>query len=514
MAASQTVPHFYSSSNSTPALTPRCGVVTLYGHGIRVFVDRGHLTVEGGIGQNRTKHRFARVRHGLRRLVVIGSDGFVSLAALRWLASQNTSFSMLDRDGSVLATTGPVYPSDVRLRRAQALAHNSGAAMEISQQLITHKLEGQERVVRTNLGDSNTANAIAEFRASIEKSKTTDVLRLIESRAAAAYWSAWRTVPVMFPTKDMGRIPAHWQTFGTRISPLTRSPRLAVNPANAILNYLYAIVESEARLALAALGLDPGFGVMHVDTRTRDSLACDLMEPVRPEVDAHLLNWISREPLRKEWFFEQRDGNCRLMGSFAMHLSETGATWARFVAPLAEWVCRMLWSRIQKGGAQPMPATRLTGEHKRQAKGRVTIAPTATRLKAPRICNTCGGQVNPRHRQCFACASESNSAGLVTAAQLGRIVAHTPEAEAKRAETQRRNALAQHAWKNSDLPTWLNEATYRDKIQPRLGGISASDLSSALGVSKAYAGNVRAGKRVPHPRHWLTLAKLVDVSDE
>jgi hypothetical protein len=44
-----------------------------------------------------------------------------------------------------------------------------------------------------------------------------------------------------------------------RISPLTASPRLAVNPPNAMLNYLYAVLESESRLALAALGLDARF---------------------------------------------------------------------------------------------------------------------------------------------------------------------------------------------------------------------------------------------------------------
>ena len=36
-----------------------------------------------------------------------GADGVVSLAALRWLADQNASFVMLNRDGSVLLTTGP-----------------------------------------------------------------------------------------------------------------------------------------------------------------------------------------------------------------------------------------------------------------------------------------------------------------------------------------------------------------------------------------------------------------------
>jgi len=102
--------------------------------------------------------------------------------------------------------------------------------------------------------------------------------------------------------------------IGTRRSPLSGSPRLAVNPPNAILNYLYAVLESEARLAAAALGLDPGLGVLHKDTPNRDSLACDLMEPVRPQVDAFLLDWISRGPLRREWFFEQRDGNCRPHG--------------------------------------------------------------------------------------------------------------------------------------------------------------------------------------------------------
>src|ERR1017187_8570902 len=93
-------------------------------------------------------------------------------------------------------------------------------------------------------------------------------------------------------------------------------------------------------IAAAALGLDPGLGVLHVDTPARDSLACDLMEPVRSQVDAYLLDWITRQPLRLEWFFEQRDGNCRLAGSFAVRLSETAPIWGRAVAPIAEWVAQ------------------------------------------------------------------------------------------------------------------------------------------------------------------------------
>src|SRR6478609_230270 len=129
-------------------ILPRHGVLTLFGYGIKVRVDRGHLLFEDGIGADRRRARFSRVGHGLKRLVVIGSDGMVSLAALRWLADQDAAFVMLDRDGSVLATTGPVRPSDAKLRRAQSLAIANGEGLRIARDLISKKLSGQEQVAR------------------------------------------------------------------------------------------------------------------------------------------------------------------------------------------------------------------------------------------------------------------------------------------------------------------------------------------------------------------------------
>src|SRR5712664_971651 len=135
MAAAQTVPQHFHHCNSVP-IVPRHGVVTLFGYGSSIRVKRGHLILEDGIGGERRQARFARVGHGLKRLVVIGSDGIVSFAALRWLADQDSAFVMLERDGSVLATTGPVRASDARLRRAQALSNESGAATLITKELI------------------------------------------------------------------------------------------------------------------------------------------------------------------------------------------------------------------------------------------------------------------------------------------------------------------------------------------------------------------------------------------
>jgi CRISPR-associated endonuclease Cas1 len=311
-----------SAIDSQP-IQVQVGVVTLFGYGISVRVERGHLVLEDGIGPNRRYSRFAKVGHRLKRVVVIGSNGYVSLAALRWLADQNTSFVMLERDGRVLATTGPVSPSDVRLRRAQAVAHQSGIALPIARELIDQKLQGQAHLIEKHFRNSIAVEGIVRARKRLANAESRDDIRSCEAQGAQLYWKAWHELPVNYPRIDLPRVPDHWRVFGSRMSPLTTSPRLAVNPPNAMLNYLYAMLESEARLALAALGLDPGLGVLHNDLRSRDSLACDLMEPVRPQVDAFLLDWLNRGPLRRDWFFEQRDGNCRLMAVFAAKLSES-----------------------------------------------------------------------------------------------------------------------------------------------------------------------------------------------
>jgi CRISPR-associated endonuclease Cas1 len=434
----------------------------------------------------------------------------ISLAALRWLADQDASFVMLERDGSVLATTGPVRSSDAKLRRAQALAHHSGASLRISRELVFRKLTAQEQVAREKLLDCNTADLIVHCKSELTTADSISAIRLIEAQAARAYWSAWSTLPINFPKNDKGRVPDHWCSFGARVSPLTGSPRLAVNPPNAILNYLYSVLESEARLAAAALGLDPGLGVLHVDTPARDSLACDLMEPVRPQVDAYLLDWITRQYLRREWFFEQADGNCRLMGSFATRLSELAPVWRRSVAPIAEWVAHAFWSTIRKPDA-PF-ATRLTQNNKREARGAPTQTPIMRVPSQQNVCAGCGKPIRQSSANCPDCSLKNSTALLIAGARLGRAISHTPQSEARRRETKRLNDLARSKWSPSTLPLWLTEESYQQKIRPLLAKATLSQIASAIGVSIPYASDIRRGRRKPHARHWEKLGRLVGLS--
>jgi hypothetical protein len=364
--------------------------------------------------------------------------------------------------------------------------------LKIASELIREKVIRQERLIRKQLRNDDAADVIVRARQALTQARSSDEIKRYEANAALAYWTAWHDLPVTFSRADLRRIPEHWMTFGSRMSPLTSSPRLAVSPPNAILNYLYAVLESEARLALSELGLDPGIGMLHSDTRTRDSLACDLMEPVRPHVDAFLLDWLQRAPLQRKWFFEERDGNCRLTSEFVAELSETLKMWRRALAPVAEWIARTLWSTTSRSSQMKAPATRLTQDQRRKAKG----IPTST-----------SGILSPltAFSNCVPLVCRNNA---LLPPKPVRLTAHDPIAQARRADTQRRQNAAIKAWDATKNPEWLDQSFFEEQILPRLRAVAASRIISAVEVSEPYALAIRAGRRRPHPRHWLRLASL------
>lgn len=485
------------------------GVIVLAGYGIKISVDRGHLTIEDGIGGDRRRGRFPRVHHGLRRLVVVGSDGFISLAAIRWLADQKIAFMMLDRGGSVLITTGPVAASDTRLRRAQACAVHSPAATDIVRDLIRSKLSGQERIARDKLNDPGAADAIAGFGRQLDAADNIDTIRMLEGHAAGVYWTAWQNVPVHFPKSDPARVPEHWRGFGTRRSPISGTSRRPPNPVNAILNYLYTLLESETRLAIAALGLDPGFGLLHVDHATRDSLVYDLMEPIRPSIDGYVLDWITRAPLKRNWFFEDRDGCCRLMSELTVTLSDTVSTWAREVAPIVEWYAETLSASLSDVGV-PAASTRLTRRKRYEGKGgEVPAAKPAP--KQQKVCAGCGGIVSENCAHCEACGRKEAGKRLTAASAKGRIAAKSPEAAALKSAKMIAHREAMANWNPAELPGWLDDNYFLTKIRPALATIRKKTIADALGVSIEETYKFVKGTRIPHKRHWVKLAELAGV---
>jgi CRISPR-associated endonuclease Cas1 len=147
-----------------------------------------------------------------------------------------------------------------------------------------------------------------------------DALRGIEGRVAQAYFTAWRSMPLRW--KGLGRkpIPEDWHRIGPRVAPNRKSNKDATHPVNSMINYGLAILESQVQMAVVAAGADPTIGFMHVHGNGRSALVLDLMEPIRPAVDAAVLGLVRSQAFSPTDFILRNDGVCRVTPQLARNL--------------------------------------------------------------------------------------------------------------------------------------------------------------------------------------------------
>jgi hypothetical protein len=261
--------------------------------------------------------------------------------------------------------------------------------------VLAEKLSGQREVLLTLEPDDSFVAAFDAASYCLSMASDVNELMMAERDGALAYWTGWRDVEVRFQKSDAEKVPEHWRSFGRRMSRLTRTPRLAVNPPNALLNYLYALLEAETRVACLTVGLDPTLGIVHADYPSRDSLALDLMEAVRPKVDAYVLELLRQRTFSKGDFFETRRGVCRILSPLTRELAQTLPVWAELIAPVCERVAKTLaeapGSKIKR---VLTPLTRANYTEARDAVRKRPLPPAQGRaLKPAPTCRQCGGEV-------------------------------------------------------------------------------------------------------------------------
>jgi CRISPR-associated endonuclease Cas1 len=494
-------------------------VCVAHGYGLKITVSRGQLVVHDGYGRDRRERRYSRATSKLARLVVLGHAGYITLEAIRWLADLGIPYLHIDTDGRTLVGSATGI-ADARLRRTQALAGTNEIGVELARSLLTDKLAGQCQLLPRLHADDWLVDSFDHAAALLQAAGSINELVMAERDAALAYWQAWATVAVPFRAADRERVPEHWLTFIQRGSSLTSSSRLAVNPANAILNYLYALLEAETTIACHAVGFDPTLGIVHADVRGRDSLSLDLMEPNRPAVDAYVLELLQGHEFTAADFFETRKGACRLLPPLTERLAETTVQWASLAAPVAERVAASLakvrGSRVDRLPTPLTNANRLAGREHMRRSHRQPLAP-----KPLPPCKTCGGEVpHPDRDYCDTCLpayqrqqferrfSGSGLARISRLRQEGFDPTHGGGAGAKRATT--------NAQRKAELREWEQEygkltdlSTFERDILPLIESVPLSRLVKATGLSLRYVSQIRRGERVPHPRHWERMGGAV-----
>jgi hypothetical protein len=130
-------------------------------------------------------------------------------------------------------------------------------------------------------------------------------------------------------------------------------------------------------------------------------------------------------------------------------------------------------------------------------------------IRQQNMCKVCGVEIGSRQKSCLACSAVPSAKRLIAISSKGLIASHSAEAQAKRSKKHHDLHTARRAWSASDQPSWLTEEFYVLKMKPKLLSQPSRGLARYLNVSRSYATQIRHG-RVPHPRHWLRLAKLLE----
>ena len=234
--------------------------------------------------------------------------------------------------------------ADAALRIAQAhLLDDEGRRRAIAGRLLLGKITGQLRMISDlearGLRSRATRAAMAALSSAhgkIERASLTRPAMLgVEGAAAAAYF---RALAEAFP-------PALGFEGRNR-----RPPR---DPVNACLSLGYTLLHGDAVREAAVQGFDPMIGVLHEIAPGRESLACDMVEPLRALVDRFVVELFRGDHLRADGF--SRKGAGCLLGKAARKTFFT--RWEEEVAPLTRRLLtrglRDLGEAVMAGGAAP-----------------------------------------------------------------------------------------------------------------------------------------------------------------
>lgn len=113
-------------------------------------------------------------------------------------------------------------------------------------------------------------------------------------------------------------------------------------------------------------------------------------------------------------------------------------------------------------------------------------------------------QIREEQGTAFAVAGPTTLAARRAA---GTDPAHGGDAGKSRGHRNAKHHAAVVAWEHEEIEKPKPEQFTRT-ILPMLQGVPLSKMAKATGLTEGYCSFVRRGLKVPHRRHWQTLAKL------
>ena len=265
--------------------------------GVELSLDSDAIAFhEGG-------ERIATVPTGPLERVYLRGDVRLSAGLVGRLGALGIGIVILSGRRAQPSIMLPRPHNDARIRVAQLEAARSDEmALSVAQRLVRGKITAQHDLLveirnhRPDLASPLLApvEALGRMRGHAPHKGSLAELRGLEGAAAARFFEAYvRAFPDSIGFSGRNRRP----------------PR---DPANAALSLAYTLLHAEAVLAAWGHGFDPHVGFLHGIDFGRESLACDLVEPLRPLIDRFVWRLFAEQTLRARDFSIEKDGACLL----------------------------------------------------------------------------------------------------------------------------------------------------------------------------------------------------------
>ena len=264
------------------------------------------------------------------RIILLDGSGSISFDVLSWLAEQDVSLIRIDWRGNVVcvASKSGYAANPYRVQWQRETREIENRRLEFSIGKITEKIENSivtlEKSVRRNDAWNKAMEAAYSTLTKLDakQPKTISELRVLEANAAAAYFRAWKGIPIKWRGTSKRPIPENWNEIGQRTSIFLRAGnRNASHPVNAILNYAYTVLQSEIQIQAVAEGYDPTIGIMHESGTGAPAFVFDLMEPHRSTVDRKILEFVKGHVFDPADFVIRSGGVCRLNPEMARFIA-------------------------------------------------------------------------------------------------------------------------------------------------------------------------------------------------
>jgi CRISPR-associated protein Cas1 len=229
----------------------------------------------------------------------------VSPALMALCAESDVSVTFMSEHGRFLARVTGFTPGNVLLRREQyRRADQPAAAVAIARNMVAAKIANGRTVLMRATRDYPDApgrdaverayGRLAQLGLHARAAQACEGLLGVEGEAGSTYFGVFDHL-----------LTAQRDTFAFR----GRSRRPPLDPVNALLSFLYALLANDARAACESCGLDPAVGFLHRDRPGRPGLALDLMEELRPFLaDRLAVSLVNRQQVRAGGFTTTESG--------------------------------------------------------------------------------------------------------------------------------------------------------------------------------------------------------------